>query len=102
MSQVRLLQVTGPASAAGTVLGIQNPVEGASWVRVTGLGAIPSGGAMLDVLANGGAPIRLAILPDDGPGAAPPPPHNGFIVQTGANSVPRHIPPNVQVWTKQL
>lgn len=94
MSQVRTLQVTGPAGSSGTVLSTQNPTEGASWAEVTGL-VIPSGGAMLDVLANGGAvmpPSDVAVIP----------PHNGEIVQNTASCQGDHIPFGSRVWTKSL
>ncbi len=100
MSIVSILQVTGPASAAGTVLGTQSPTEGASWARLTGLGTIPPGGALLDVNANS-ADIRVAVVPNDGPGLFPPPPHNGDIVQLG-RPFRVEIEANSQVWTKQL
>ena len=96
MSQIRLLQVTGAASAAGTVLATQNPTEGAAWAEVTGLGTIPSGGAMLDVSANAGA-IRFAVMPPDTSPVIPP--HNGEVVQNGA-SRRQHIPTGSRVWTR--
>lgn len=98
MSVVRMLQVTGPASAAGTVLGTQSPTEGASWAEVTGLGTITPGGALLDVNANTAA-IRLAVLPVDVTGN--PPPHAGDIIQLGA-TLQRHVPATARVWTRQL
>ena len=94
MSQIRLLQVHGSASAAGTVLATQNPTEGAAWAEVTGLGTIPSGGAMLDVLANAGA-FRFAVMP---PPHTSAPPHNGEILQNG-ESRRQHIPTGARVWT---
>ena len=100
MSIVSLLQVTGPASAAGTVIGSQNPTETGTWARLTGLGTIPPGGALLDVNANVEA-IRVAVVPNDGPGLFPPPPHNGDIVGLG-RPFRVEIEANSQVWTKQL
>lgn len=100
MSQVRLLQVTGPAGSAGTVLGTQSPTEGAAWAEVTGLGTIPSGGALLDILANGGAAIRFAVMPPSDVAVIPP--HNGEIVQNTASYQDIHIPTGSRVWTKQL
>lgn len=97
MSQVRTLQVTGPASAAGTVLSTQNPTEGASWAEVTPL-TIPTGGALLDVNANSAA-IRVAIMPPSD--AAVIPPHNGDIVLLAA-PYQEHVPFGSRVWTKQL
>ena len=99
MSQVRTLQVTGPAGSSGTVLSTQTPTEGAAWAEVTGL-VIPSGGAILDVLANGGAAIRFAVMPPSG--AAVIPPHNGAIVQNTASCQDIHIPFGSRVWTKNL
>ena len=99
MSTVRLLQVTGPASAAGTVLGSQTPTEGASWAEVTGLGTIPSGGAILEVTADGGAAIRVAVMPPSETAMIPP--HNGGIIKQGWFGC-RHIPAGSRVWTKQL
>ncbi|MBA3909455.1 MAG: hypothetical protein C0524_06095 [Rhodobacter sp.] len=96
MSQIRLLQVHGPASAAGTVLGTQNPTETGTWAEVTGLGTIPPGGAMLDISANAGA-IRFAVMPPNT--IATPPPHNGEIVQNGA-ARRQHIPTGSRVWTR--
>jgi hypothetical protein len=97
MSQIRLLQVTGPATAAGTVLATQNPTEGAAWAEVTGLGTIPPGGAMLEVTANAGT-FRFAVM---SPGFASAPPHSGQIVQNGA--VWRQpIPAGSRVWTRLL
>ena len=96
MSQIRLLQVHGPASAAGTVLATQNPTEGASWAEVVGLGTIPSGGAMLEVSANAGA-MRFAVMP---PSENPViPPHNGELLQNGATRR-QHIPPGSRIWTR--
>jgi hypothetical protein len=98
MSQVRTLQVTGPASSAGTALSTQNPAEGASWAEVTGL-VIPTGGAILDVNANGGAAIRFAVMP---PSENPViPVHNGDIIANAAFNQ-RHVPAGSRVWTKQL
>lgn len=99
MSQVRTLQVTGPAGSSGTVLSTQTPTEGASWAEVTGL-VIPSGGAMLDVLANGGAAIRFAVMPPSDTAVIPP--HNGDIVQNTASCQDIHIPFGSRVWTKNL
>ena len=100
MSQVRLLQVTGPAGSAGTVIGTQNPTEGADWAEVTGLGTIPSGGAILDILANGGAAIRYAVMPPSD--AAVIPPHDGDIIKNTGSSENRHVPAGSRIWTKQL
>lgn len=100
MSQVRLLQVTGPAGSAGTVLATQNPTEGAAWAEVTGLGTIPPGGAILDILANGGAAIRYAVMP---PSVAPVvPAHNGDTIKGTGSSQDRHIPAGSRVWTKRI
>lgn len=99
MSQVRTLQVTGPGSAAGTVLSTQNPTEGAAWAEVTPL-TTPTGGAMLDVLANGGSAIRLAIMPPSDTPVIPP--HNGFIIQNTASSQDRHVPFGSRIWTKLI
>ena len=98
MSQIRLLQTTGPATSAGTAMATQNPTEGAAWSEVTGLGTIPPGGALLDVLANGGAAIRVAVMP---PPHSTAPPHNGDVVHNAA-SYQKHIPTGARVWTRQL
>lgn len=98
MSIVRLLQVTGPASAAGTVLGTQSPTEGATWAEVTGLGTIPPGGAVLDVNANTAA-IRLAVMPPSDTAVLPP--HNGDIILLAA-PYQKHVPVGSRIWTKQL
>lgn len=97
MSTVRLLQVTGPASAAGTVLGSQTPTEGASWAEVTGLGTIPSGGAIAEFTADGGVPIRIAVMPPSENAVIPP--HNGDIIKTGWFGR-RFVPAGSRLWTK--
>ncbi|MDP2800806.1 MAG: hypothetical protein Q8O26_02885 [Phreatobacter sp.] len=82
MSQVRLLQSTGPASAAGTVLTSQTPTETAAWVEVPAVtAAIPSGGAQIEITANAGA-MRVAILR---PGHnITNPLNNGHLIASGA------------------
>jgi hypothetical protein len=82
MSQVRLLQSTGPASMAGTVLASQTPTESAAWLEVPAVtAAIPSGGAQIEITANAGA-IRVTILP---PGHnLTNPVNNGHLIASGA------------------
>ncbi|MFO0433413.1 MAG: hypothetical protein ACK50G_02905 [bacterium] len=81
MSQVRLIKNDGPATAAGTILGSQNPTETSAWAEVTGLGTIPPGGSHLEINANAGA-VRVAILP---PGHnVTMPLNNGHLIPSGA------------------
>ncbi len=82
MSQIRLLQSTGPASQAGTVLASQSPTETAAWVEVPAVtAAIPSGGAQIEVTANTGA-VRVYVLPSS---ANPTNPlNNGHLIAAGA------------------
>lgn len=81
MSQVRLIKNDGPATAAGTILGSQNPVETNVWAEVTGLGTIPPGGSHIEITANTGA-VRVAILP---PGHnVTMPLDNGHLIPSGA------------------
>jgi hypothetical protein len=83
MSQVRLRQVTGPATAAGTALATVNPTETGTWTEVAGLtAAIPTGGAIVEVTADTAA-MRVAVI-DNGRSPPPLPPHNGLIVELGA------------------
>lgn len=82
MSQVRLLQSTGAASQAGSVLASQSPTETTSWVEVPAVtAAIPSGGAQVEITANAGA-VRVAIL---APGHnITNPLNNGHLIASGA------------------
>lgn len=81
MSQVRLIKNDGPATAAGTIIGSQNPTETNAWAEVTGLGTIPPGGSHLEINANAGA-VRVAILP---PGhSVTMPLNNGHLIPSGA------------------
>lgn len=95
MSQVRLLQSTGSSLQAGTVLASVNPTEVAAWTEVTGLGAIPSGGAMLELTATGGA-MRVAVMH---PPFAVAPPHNGTVIIDGG-VFRQLVPTGARVWTK--
>lgn len=96
MSQVRLIKNDGPATAAGTILGSQNSTETNAWAEVTGLGTIPPGGSLLEILAIGGA-VRIAVLP---PGHnVTVPLNNGHLIPSGA--VYRDpIPSGSRVFTK--
>ena len=81
MGTVRLIKNDGPATAAGTILGSQNPAETNAWAEVTGLGTIPPGGSLLEILASGGA-VRVAVLP---PGHnVTMPLDNGHLIPSGA------------------
>lgn len=100
MSQVRLRQVTGPATAAGTALATENPTETGTWTEVPNVtAAIPTGGAILEVTANS-ASMRVAVIQN---GKAPPPtsPHNGVIVKLG-DTFKDEVSFETRVFTKTL
>ena len=94
MSQVNLIRITGAALQTGVVATV-NPVETAAWVEVTGLPAIPPGGAHLEIIANSGA-IRVVILPS---GSVTTPANNGHLIASGA-IFRDTLPTGARVFTK--
>ncbi len=101
----QILQNTGPATAAGTVLGSQSIAAPAAWTRLTGLdGTIPKGGAVLNISSDAEA-FRYAVMDpasaQDTAAADRAPPHNGDLV-TGIGAPGRDtVPYGAQVWVKQ-
>lgn len=104
---IQQLQVTGPASAAGTVLGSQVLAAPASWTRLTTLGTIPSGGSVIKASSDA-EPFRIALIDPrsslDTAAADYTPPHNGVLVPWfGAYFILEDVEagPGTQVWVKQ-
>lgn len=100
-------QSTGAPGAAGTQIGTQAIAAPSTWTKLTTLGTIPAGGAVLTVTSDAEA-FRVAIMePDsigDASGADRQPRTNGILVNRfGATSegYKQQIVQNAQVWVKQ-
>jgi len=104
----QLIQVHGPASAAGTVIGTQALAAPANWTRITTAGTIPPNGCQLKISSDAEAFRYYVYDPvsshDPAPGIIPDPRNNGILVpwfngyaivdgiESGENS---------QIWVKQ-
>lgn len=102
-----ITQVTGPAGAAGTVIGTQALAAPSNWTKLTTLGTIPTGGARLKVTSDAEA-FRVAVMDpeqtENAAAAARPPRDNGVLVPlfgSGSRGYEADIPRNSQVWVKQ-
>lgn len=100
-------QVTGPAGAAGTVIGTQALAAPADWTKLTTLGTLPTGGAKLKVTSDAEA-FRVSVVDPEqssnDAGADRPPRGNGILVPwfgTDSRGYEIEIPRNAQVWVKQ-
>lgn len=100
-------QTNGAASAAGTQIGTQAIAAPAAWTKLTTLGTIPTGGALLIVTSDAEA-FRVAVMKPDSvanaAGADREPRNNGVLVSRfGATSEGYKTPvgQNDQVWVKQ-
>ncbi|OQW82785.1 MAG: hypothetical protein BVN31_07435 [Proteobacteria bacterium ST_bin15] len=103
---VQLLRTTGAASSAGTQIGSQAIAAPANWTKLTTLGTIPTGGAMLKATSDAEA-FRIAVMDPISIGDAAavdrPPRDNGVLVPTfGAASqgYTDPVPAGAQVWVK--
>lgn len=100
---VNLLQMTGPASAGGTVLGTQSIAAPSTWTELTDLaGTIPPGGALAQAYSDAEA-FRLFIMPPSV--SAVPPPINGILVErygsvTAALTIETEFGAGSRVWVK--
>lgn len=75
---VNLLQVTGPAGSAGTVLSTQAIAAPSTWTELTSLNNIPTGGALVQASSDA-EQFRLFVMPPSV--AAVPPPTNGLLLE---------------------
>ncbi|MDR6827199.1 hypothetical protein J2X48_000917 [Bosea sp. BE271] len=102
----QLLRTTGPASSAGTQIGSQAIAAPAAWTKLTTLGTIPTGGAILKAASDAEA-FRVAVMDPvstgDTAAADRPPRDNGVLVPTfgaGSQGYSDAVPPGAQVWVK--
>lgn len=93
--------------AAGTQIGTQAIAAPAAWTKLTTLGTIPTGGALLIVTSDAEA-FRVAVMKPDSvanaAGADREPRNSGVLVNRfGATSEGHRVPvgQNDQVWVKQ-
>ena len=101
---VQLLRTTGPAVAAGAVLGSQAIAAPANWTRLTTLGTIPSGGAIIRASSDAEA-FRIAVMDPLSTGDAAPAdriPRDSGVLVIGLNGGDHRdaVPPGAQVWVK--
>ena len=104
-----LVQTNGAASAAGTVIGTQAIAAPASWTKLTTLGVIPTGGAVLQISSDAEAFRYFVMDPRESSNASTPdvaPPHNGILVPWYGGTVSTvtdniEAGQNAQVWVKQ-
>ncbi len=103
---VQLLRTTGPAGSAGTQIGSQAVAAPANWTKLTTLGTIPTGGAMLKATSDAEA-FRIAIMDPlssgDTAAADRPPRDSGLLVAWFGSASQGHsdtVPPGAQVWVK--
>lgn len=95
-----LLQMAGPASAAGTSLGSQTLAAPATWTELTTLGTIPGGGCKVTLTSDAEA-FRYMIMPPSP--TAVEPRTNGVLVP-GIGVVAQEIPEDgggSRIWVKQ-
>lgn len=100
-------QTNGAPGAAGTQIGTQAIAAPASWTKLTTLGTIPTGGALVTLTSDAEA-FRVAIMPPDSigdaSGADRQPRTNGVLVSrfgAGSEGYKQQIVQNAQVWVKQ-
>ena len=104
----QLIQVHGPASAAGTVIGTQAIAAPANWTRLTTFGTIPVNGAQFKISSDAEAfrfyvydPVSSqdaaqTVIPDIRHNGVLVPWFNGYAVIDGIESGQ-----NSQLWVKQ-
>lgn len=100
-------QTNGAAGAAGTAIGSQALAAPGTWTKLTTLGTVPTGGALLTVTSDAEA-FRVSISEPESIGNASGadilPDDNGILVSRfGATSEGYReiIVQNAQVWVKQ-
>jgi hypothetical protein len=103
---VQLLRTTGPAGGASTQIGSQAIAVPANWTKLTTLGTIPTGGALLKATSDAEA-FRIAIMEPvstgDTAAADRPPRDSGVLVAWFGSASQGHsdtVPPGAQVWVK--
>lgn len=102
----QLLRITGPAAGAGAQIGSQAIAAPAIWTRLTTLGTIPTGGAMLKAASDAEA-FRVAVIDPvsagDTAAADRLPRDSGVLVPwfgLASQGYGINVPPGAQVWVK--